>query len=78
MFRVGQNIHSVLKVPGSIYYRVSDSSQAHSRGNAHNAHFELPGDDDKLTEERFRQFARYRVKMEVEMARWSLLGCGVC
>ncbi|KAL3665792.1 hypothetical protein V7S43_009220 [Phytophthora oleae] len=51
IFRVGKNIHNLLKVQGNLYYGVGDSSDATSAS-----------DDDKMTEERFRQFARYRIK----------------
>eukprot|EP00644_Phytophthora_capsici_P002471 jgi/Phyca11/563119/estExt2_Genewise1.C_PHYCAscaffold_110228 len=44
IFRVGKNIHSLLKVQGNLYYTSDEAN------------------DSKMTEERFRQFARYRVK----------------
>lgn len=48
IFRVGKNIHSLLKVQGNLYYGVGNTSDE--------------ANDSKMTEERFRQFARYRVK----------------
>ncbi|KAK1946543.1 hypothetical protein P3T76_002096 [Phytophthora citrophthora] len=51
IFRVGKNVHMLLKVQGNLYYGVGDAS-----GETNTS------DDEKMTEERFRQFARYRVK----------------
>ncbi|KAL4094684.1 hypothetical protein PRIC1_010342 [Phytophthora ramorum] len=63
MLRVGRNIHSVLKVQGNVYYQVIDRSQISSSGGPR---LDLPNDDGKLTEERFRQFSRYRVRVETD------------
>ncbi|ETO60045.1 hypothetical protein F444_21704 [Phytophthora nicotianae P1976] len=64
IFRVGKNVHATLKVDGNLYFQdVVDTSVVDTcRG-----HFESPNDDENLTEERFRQFARYRVKEQEEV-----------
>ncbi|KAG7390896.1 hypothetical protein PHYPSEUDO_006380 [Phytophthora pseudosyringae] len=67
IFRVGKNIHSMLKVQGSLYYQVLETPpQANNVVSPRSNHFALLGKDEKLTEERFRQFARYRVKEDEE------------
>ncbi|KUG00138.1 hypothetical protein AM587_10004093 [Phytophthora nicotianae] len=64
IFRVGKNVHATLKVDGNLYFQdVVDTSVVDTR----RGHFESPNDDENLTEERFRQFARYRVKEQEEV-----------
>ncbi|EGZ10868.1 hypothetical protein PHYSODRAFT_418385, partial [Phytophthora sojae] len=62
ILRVGKSVHSVLKVQGNLYYRIGDSLEDASLDRPRDDHFELRCDDERLTEEKFRQFARYRVK----------------
>ncbi|KAE9106758.1 hypothetical protein PF010_g12509 [Phytophthora fragariae] len=65
ILRVGKNVHSVLKVQGNLYYRMVDSAEETNFEGLREEHFELLGDDEKMAEEKFRQFAQYRVKEEV-------------
>ncbi|ETP01161.1 hypothetical protein, variant 2 [Phytophthora nicotianae CJ01A1] len=64
IFRVGKNVHATLKVDGNLYFQdVVDTSVVDTR----RGHFESLNDYENLTEERFRQFARYRVKEQEEV-----------
>ncbi|ETP01164.1 hypothetical protein, variant 5 [Phytophthora nicotianae CJ01A1] len=64
IFRVGKNVHATLKVDGNLYFQdVVDTSVVDTR----RGHFESLNDYENLTEERFRQFARYRVKEQEEI-----------
>ncbi|KAJ8577411.1 hypothetical protein ON010_g1795 [Phytophthora cinnamomi] len=64
ILRIGKNIHSVLKVQGNLYFRLVDGSDEANFECPRDDHFELLCDGEKMTEERFRQFARYRVREE--------------
>ncbi|KAG3035076.1 hypothetical protein PC121_g1773 [Phytophthora cactorum] len=64
IFRVGRNIHTTLKIKGSLYFQVVDTPLPTSATSPRSDHLESPNEDENLTEERFRQFARYRVKEE--------------
>ncbi|KAG3144840.1 hypothetical protein PI126_g13979 [Phytophthora idaei] len=64
IFRVGRNIHTTLKIRGSLYFQVVDTPLPTSATSPRSDHLESPNEDENLTEERFRQFARYRVKEE--------------
>ncbi|KAG6622231.1 uncharacterized protein IUM83_09762 [Phytophthora cinnamomi] len=64
ILRIGKNIHSVLKVQGNLYFRLVDGSDEANVECPRDDHFELLCDGEKMTEERFRQFARYRVREE--------------
>ncbi|TMW67941.1 hypothetical protein Poli38472_007613 [Pythium oligandrum] len=63
IFRVGKNVHTTLKLPGSLYYRALDVSDKSSSGRER-ALPDLLSEDGILTEDSFRRFARYRIKKE--------------
>ncbi|CAH0482742.1 unnamed protein product [Peronospora belbahrii] len=65
MFRVGRNMHSILKVQGGLYYRVLDTPPFTSTSSPCDDRHELLNEADEMTEEYFRRFARYRI-MEKE------------
>ncbi|CAH0489850.1 unnamed protein product [Peronospora farinosa] len=67
MFRVGRNIHSILKVQGGLYYQVLDIPPSVYTVSLCGNHDELMNEAGKITEAQFRQFARYRI-MEKEIA----------
>ncbi|KAF4043009.1 hypothetical protein GN244_ATG04482 [Phytophthora infestans] len=58
IFRVGKNVHATLKIEGSLYFQEMETCASKPRSDQ----LECPSDNDCPTEERFRQFARYRVK----------------
>ncbi|EEY56033.1 uncharacterized protein PITG_08794 [Phytophthora infestans T30-4] len=58
IFRVGKNVHTTLKIEGSLYFQEMETCASKPRSDQ----LECPSDNDCPTEERFRQFARYRVK----------------
>lgn len=61
IFRVGKHLHSLLKIPGSLYYRTVEVECSELEdGNPP----ELLNEDGKLSEESFRRYARYRIKKE--------------
>ncbi|KAF1777586.1 hypothetical protein GQ600_5903 [Phytophthora cactorum] len=60
IFRVGRNIHTTLKIKEVLVETPLPTSATSPRSD----HLESPNEDENLTEERFRQFARYRVKEE--------------
>ncbi|DAZ94637.1 TPA: hypothetical protein N0F65_010724 [Lagenidium giganteum] len=66
IFRVGKHLHSLLKLPGSLYYRTIDCGKSVDENGHNNGQSRCDGakEDAKLTEESFRQYARYRVKKE--------------
>lgn len=68
IFRVGKHLHTLLKLPGSLYYRTLDDLDAteHSSGRdaAAVSRSDLFSDDGKMTEDSFRRFAKYRIKKE--------------
>lgn len=68
IFRVGKHLHTLLKLPGSLYYRTLDdmdaSSHASGRDTAAASRNDLFSDDGKMTEDSFRRFAKYRIKKE--------------
>ncbi|KAG7399985.1 hypothetical protein PHYBOEH_007326 [Phytophthora boehmeriae] len=64
ILRIGKNLHSILKIQGSLYYGRID----HVRGDSSERrdHVDLLSEDGSITEELFRGFARYRIKKEEE------------
>lgn len=78
MLRVGRNIHGMLKVQGGLYYQVVDTPPYASATSPHSDHSELLNEDEKVTEERFRQFARYRVKEEEVGLRFCCCCTAIC
>lgn len=79
IFRVGKHLHSLLKLPGSLYYRPLHDDTASSQAAVPASAFastslegvsvratrmELLNEDGKMTEDSFRRFARYRIKKE--------------
>ncbi|RLN89534.1 hypothetical protein BBJ28_00017866 [Nothophytophthora sp. Chile5] len=66
MLRVGKHLHSLLKLQGSLYYRVVNEPRGGREvgDSPRNAVFDLLSDDGKMTEELFRRYAQYRIKKE--------------
>ncbi|CAI5746832.1 unnamed protein product [Peronospora destructor] len=68
MFRVGRNIHSILKVQGGLYYQVLDIPPSVCAVSLRGSHDELMNEAGKITEAQFRQFARYRIVEKEQIA----------
>lgn len=67
IFRVGKHLHTLLKLPGSLYYRTLDEMEAseHSSGrDAAASRNDMFTEEGKMTEDSFRRFAKYRIKKE--------------
>nr|CCA18879.1 hypothetical protein PITG_08794 [Albugo laibachii Nc14] len=71
IFRIGRNVHMLLKLPQSLYYCTPgacssiplDPVKSMDREQAHDTHFDHE-DESHMTEESFRQFAKYRIQKE--------------
>ncbi|KAJ0412183.1 hypothetical protein ATCC90586_005796 [Pythium insidiosum] len=71
IFRVGKHLHSLLKLPGSLFFRSVDISRLDVENNPQQSSVaDLLNEDGNLTEESFRRFAQYRItKEEMESSR---------
>ncbi|KAJ0409466.1 hypothetical protein P43SY_002356 [Pythium insidiosum] len=71
IFRVGKHLHSLLKLPGSLFFRSIDISRLDVENNPQQSSVaDLLNEDGNLTEESFRRFAQYRItKEEMESSR---------
>ncbi|KAF1777608.1 hypothetical protein GQ600_5544 [Phytophthora cactorum] len=54
IFRVGRNIHTTLKIKGSLYFQVVETPLPTSATSPRSDHLESPNEDENLTEERMR------------------------
>jgi len=57
IFRVGKNLHSLLNIPGSLYYRTLNPSIQSDDTT-------LLNEDGKMTEESFRRHTSHRIKRD--------------
>ncbi|GLE10778.1 hypothetical protein PINS_up023018 [Pythium insidiosum] len=67
IFRVGKHLHSLLKLPGSLFFRSVDVSRLDAENNQQQSQSsvaDLLNEDGNLTEESFRRFAQYRITKE--------------